>query len=140
MHNYFFRFAISLAMVFSCLACAAKRPILAPNEHLTQMGPEAAQRDVDECIRLAAEAGPGATRARQVAGQTAGGAVVGAAAGAVAGAISGAPGLGAATGAAGGATAGLLRGLFTSGDLDAGQQRYAEDCLRQKGYNPIGWR
>ena len=140
MPNKFFRLAISLAMVFACLACAAKRPILAPNEHLTEMGPEAAQRDVDECIRLAAEAGPGATRAKQVAGQTAGGAAVGAAAGAVAGAISGGPGIGAAAGAAGGATAGLLRGLFTSSDLDAGQQRYAEDCLRQKGYNPIGWR
>ena len=140
MHNHLFRLAISLAMVFSCLACAAKRPILAPNEHLTEMGPEAAQRDVDECIRLAAEAGPGARRGRQVAGQTAGGAVVGAAAGAVAGAISGAPGLGAATGAAGGATAGLLRGLFAASDLDAGQQRYAEDCLRQKGYDPTGWR
>ena len=139
MHNHLFRLAISLVMVFSCLACAAKRPILAPNEHLTEMGPEAAQRDVDECIRLAAEAGPGATRGKQVAGQTAGGAVIGAAAGAVAGAISGSPGLGAATGAAGGATAGLLRGLFASNDLDAGQQRYAEDCLRQKGYNLNGW-
>ena len=140
MHNHLFRLAISLAMVFSCLACAAKRPILAPNEHLTEMGPEAARRDVDECIRLAAEAGPGAARAKQVAGQTAGGAAVGAAAGAVAGAISGGPGLGAAAGAAGGATAGLLRGIFASSDLDTGQQRYAEDCLRQKGYDLNGWR
>jgi flavin-dependent dehydrogenase len=140
MHNNLFRLAISFAIVFSCLACAAKRPILAPNEYLQEMGPEAAQRDVDDCIRLAAEAGPGATRGKQVAGQTAGGAVVGAAAGAVAGAISGGPGLGAAAGAAGGAAAGLLRGLFQASDLDAGQQRYAEDCLRQKGYNPIGWR
>ena len=140
MHNNLFRLAISFAIVFSCLACAAKRPILGPNEHLTEMGPEVAQRDVDECIRLAAEAGPGATRGKQMAGQTAGGAVVGAAAGAVAGVISGGPGLGAAAGAAGGATAGLLRGVFGSSDLDAGQQRYAEDCLRQKGYNPNGWR
>jgi hypothetical protein len=139
MHTHVLRLAISLAMVFSCLACAAKRPILAPNEHFIQMGPEAAQRDVDECIRLAAEAGPGARRGRQMAGQTAGGAVIGAAAGAVAGAISGSPGLGAATGAAGGATAGLLRGLFAASDLDTGQQRYAEDCLRQKGYDPTGW-
>jgi outer membrane lipoprotein SlyB len=140
MHNNLFRLAISFAIVFSCLACAAKRPILAPNEHLKEMGPEAAQRDVDECIRLAAEAGPGAERGKQIASQTAGGATVGAAAGAVAGAISGGPGIGAAAGAAGGATAGLLRGLFGSSDLDAGQKRYAEECLRQKGYNPIGWR
>jgi len=140
MHNNLFRLVISFAIVFSCLACAAKRPILAPNEHLKEMGPEAAQHDIDECIRQAAEAGPGATWGKQMAGQTAGGAAVGAAAGAVAGAISGGPGIGAAAGAAGGATAGLLSGLFRSSDLDAGQQRYAEDCLRQKGYNPIGWR
>jgi len=140
MGHHLFRLAISFVLVVSCLDCAAKRPILAPNEHLTEVGPEAAQREVDECMRLAAEAGPGATRAKQVAGQTAGGAAIGAAAGAVAGAISGGPGIGAAAGAAGGATAGLLRGLFGSSDLDAEQQRYAEDCLRQKGYNPNGWR
>jgi outer membrane lipoprotein SlyB len=139
MHGHLFRLAISLAMVFCCLACAAKRPILSPNEHLIEMGPEAAQRDVDECLRLAAEAGPGAARGKQVAGQTAGGAAVGAAAGAVAGAISGGPGIGAAAGAASGATAGLLHGLFRWSGLDAGQQRYVEDCLRQKGYNPEGW-
>ena len=140
MHNNLFRLVISFAMVFSCLACASKRPILAPNEHLQEMGPEVAQRDVDECMRLATEAGPGATRGKQIAGQTAGGAAVGAASGAVAGAISGGPGLGAAAGAACGVTAGLLSGIFRSSDLDVGQQRYVEDCLRQKGYNPIGWR
>jgi outer membrane lipoprotein SlyB len=140
MHNNLFRLVISVAIVFSCIACASRRPILAPNDHLQEMGPETAQRDVNECIRLATEAGPGATRGKQIVGQTAGGTVVGAAAGAVAGAISGGPGLGAAAGAAGGATAGLLSGLFGSSDLDARQQRYAEDCLRQKGYNPIGWR
>ncbi len=140
MPNNLFRLVLSLAIVFSCLACAAQRPVLAPNEHLQEMGLEAAQRDVDECLRLAAEAGPGAARGRQLAGQTAGGAAIGAAAGAVAGVISGGPGLGAAAGAAGGATAGLLHGLFGSSGLDAGQRRYAEDCLRQKGYDPIGWR
>ncbi len=139
MPNGLFRLALSFVMVFSCLACAAKRPMLATNEHLREMAPEAVQRDIDECLRMAAEAGPGAARGKQIAGQTAGGAAVGAATGAVAGAISGGPGLGAAAGAAGGATAGLLRGLFGSSGLDAGQKRYAEECLRQKGYQPIGW-
>ena len=59
--------------------------------------------------------------------------MIGAATGAVAGAISGGPGLGAAAGAAGGATAGLLRGLFTSSDLDAGQQRYERNVSVKKG-------
>jgi uncharacterized protein YcfJ len=139
--NYnFLRLVICSAIVFCCIACAAaKHPMLAPNEHLQGMTADAVQRDIDECMRLAKEAGPGAARGKQIAGQTAGGTAIGAAAGAVAGAISGGPGLGAAAGAAGGATAGLLRGLFGSSDLDSGQQRYVEDCLRQKGYNPIGW-
>jgi outer membrane lipoprotein SlyB len=139
MRHDLFRLVISFAMVFSCLACAAKRPIMAPNEHFQEMAPDAVQRDIDECIRTATEAGPGAVRGKQIAGQTAGGAALGAATGAVAGAISGSPGLGAAAGAAGGATAGLLRGCFGSSDLDAGQKRYAEECLRQKGYQPMGW-
>jgi outer membrane lipoprotein SlyB len=139
LNNHLFRLALSAALVFCCLGCAAKRPILGPNEHLQEMAPEAVQGDIDECIRLAKEAGPGAVRGRRIAGQTAGGAAVGAAAGAVAGAVSGGPGLGAAAGAAGGATAGLMHGIFASSDLDPGQQRYAEDCLRQKGYNPVGW-
>ena len=140
MRNSLFPLALCSAVVFCCLACApAQRPILAPNEHFQEMAPDAVQRDIDDCIRLAKEAGPGAVRSKQIAGETAEGATVGAAAGAVAGAISRGPGLGAAAGAAGGATAGLLRGLFGSSNLDSGQQRYVEDCLRQKGYNPIGW-
>jgi outer membrane lipoprotein SlyB len=102
MNNNLFRLAICSAMVFCCLACAAaKRPIVAHNDHLQEMAPDAVQRDIDECIRQATEAGPGSARGKQIAGQTAGGAVVGAASGAVAGAISGGPGLGAAAGAAG---------------------------------------
>jgi hypothetical protein len=128
-------------MVCCCLACASgKRPVLAPNEHLQQMAPDAVQRDIDECLRGAAEAGAGAQKGRQIAGRTAVGAAAGAAAGTVAGAITGRPGLGAAAGAAGGGTGGFLRGLFRAGDLDAVQRQYIEECLRQKGYKPIGWR
>ena len=141
MRSHHFRLALGAALMVCCLACtAARQPILAPNDHFQEMTPEAVQRDIEECLRLADEAGPGAARGRQIAGQTAGGAAIGAASGAVAGAITGGPGIGAAAGAAGGATAGLLRGLFLSSNLDADQQRYAEDCLRQKGYNPTGWR
>lgn len=64
MNNNLFRLAICSAIVFCCLACAAaKHPILAPNEHLQGMTADAVQRDIDECMRLAKEAGPGAARA-----------------------------------------------------------------------------
>jgi len=102
-------------MVFGCLACAARRPILAPNQHLQEMAPDAVQGDIDECIRIAKEAGPGAARGKQIAGQTAGGAAVGSAKGC------------------------FFRYLLGTSDLDPGQKRFVEDCLRQKGYNPIAW-
>lgn len=102
------------------------------------MSPDAVSRDIDECIRQAKEARPGAVQGKQIAGQTVGAAAVGAAAGTVAGAISGGAGIGAAAGAACGATSGFLHGLFGSRDLDSGQRHYVEDCLRQKEYNPSG--
>jgi hypothetical protein len=136
LNNKFFRLAICSAIVFCCLACAAaKRPILSPNEDLQDMTTEAVQRDIDECLQLAKEAGPGTTRGKQIATQTIGGA----AAAAASGAITGGP-IGAAAGAVSGVTTSLFQGVFGSSDLDAGKQRYAEDCLRQKGYNPIGWK
>jgi outer membrane lipoprotein SlyB len=140
MNNNLFRLALCFAFVFCCLACAAaKRPILSPNDHLQEMAPEAVRRDIDECIRLAEEAGAGVAQGKQMAGQTARGAAIGAAAGAVSGAITGGPGIGAVAGAAGGATWGFLGGFFTSKNFDYRKRRYIEDCLRQKGYDPIGW-
>jgi hypothetical protein len=42
--------------------------------------------------------------------------------------------------AAGGGTAGLIRGLCRSRDLDpAVKRRFVEKCLRDKGYEVIGW-
>jgi outer membrane lipoprotein SlyB len=139
MHHHFARLMIISALIFGGLACAAPRPILAPNGHLQEVGPDAAQRDIDECLRLAAEVDSESARSRQIAGHTAVGAATGAAAGSVAGAIAGNAGLGAAAGAAGGATGGLLRGLFRARDLEPAQRTYVEECLRQKGYQPLGW-
>jgi outer membrane lipoprotein SlyB len=128
-------------MVFCCLACAAtQRPVLGPSDNLPGRTAEDVQRDIDECIQMAKEAGPGAVWAGQAARQTAGSAALGAASGAVAGAFYGGAARGAAAGAAGGAAVGLLSSLMRSHDLDGGQQQYVEDCLRQKGYNPTGWR
>jgi hypothetical protein len=40
------------AMVFALSGCATQRPVLYPNAKYIQVGPEIAQRDVDDCIRL----------------------------------------------------------------------------------------
>lgn len=135
------------ALPLACLAlvalagCAAKRPVLYPNERLQQAGAEAAQADVDDCIALAEREGAeGSSPAAKTAGRTAGGAAVGAATGVVVGAVTGNPGRGAAAGAAGGATGGLLSGLFASREPDPVHRAFVERCLRDRGYDPIGWR
>lgn len=61
--------------------CSADRPVLYPNEAMQRTGSDAAQRQVDECMRLAdAYLQGGGTQgkaATEVAGRTVGGAVVG---------------------------------------------------------------
>ena len=52
----------------------------------------------------------------------------------------GSVGRGAAAGAAGSAVVGLVRGLFRSREPDPVYRRFVEKCLREKGYEPIGWK
>ena len=126
------------AIVGSCLACAAKRPVLYPNARLEAVGAAAAQQDIDACLQKAA-AGYTAHPEGKVAGSTAVGAAAGAAVGAAVGAVAGRAGAGAAMGAAGGGTGGLIRGLFGSRDLDPVQRRFVDQCLQEQGYEVIGW-
>src|SRR5512143_1644669 len=104
---------MSLALVVA--GCAARRPVLYPNEQFNKVGDAAAQRDIDDCLQRASQyvksGGQSAQTAKQVGERAALGGGVGAASGAVGGAIAGNPGEGAAIGAASGATAGILSGL-----------------------------
>ena len=139
MPQAFWRPALALASAVLVAACAGPmRPALYPNEHFQEVGPQTAQGDIDDCIQRAREAGP--QPGSQIAGQTVRGGAVGAVAGTAAGAIAGNIGGGAAAGAAAGATGGLLHGLFKARELDPVQRGYVDECLRQKGYQPLGWR
>ncbi|HVO26169.1 MAG TPA: glycine zipper family protein [Candidatus Margulisiibacteriota bacterium] len=127
--------------------CAARRPVLYPNEQLNKVGDAAAQRDIDDCMQRADQyvksGGQSAQVAKQVGGRTVVAGGVGAATGAVGGAIAGNPGEGAAIGAASGATAGLLSGLFdswSSKEVDPVYANFVDRCLRERGYEPIGWK
>ena len=128
-----------LALFFS--ACAGPKPILYPNTHLQTVGQDTAKQDIAECREMAEAAGakPGEGRVGQVAGSTAVGAGVGAAGGAVGGAIYGAVGRGSAVGAASGATIGLLRGLFSRPKPGQGYINFVDRCLKERGYEPVGW-
>ena len=128
------------AIVLALCACTAKRPVLYPNAHLYAVGEAAAQKDIDQCLKLARDYGADAGRSGRTARTTAGGAAVGGAAGGAAGAVWGRPGRGAAAGAAGGAAAAMTRSLLDSGEPAPVFRNFVEKCLRDKGYEPIGWK
>lgn len=134
--------SLAVLAALSLGACSAPKPILYPNDHYKQVGKEVAEEDIAACREMAEEAGatPGRSRGGQVAGSTAAGGGIGAAGGAVGGAVVGSPGTGAAVGAAAGATGGLLRGLFRHKRPDEAHVNFVNRCLKEKGYEPVGWK
>jgi outer membrane lipoprotein SlyB len=126
------------ACLLVLVGCAANQPVLYPNSHLQTVGPYRADQDIEQCKAMASQyvnSYPG----REVARQTAWGAAGGAAIGAVGGAISGNAGQGAALGAATGATAGLMHGAYQASEASPVWQNFVAQCLRDKGYQVIGW-
>jgi len=126
--------------------CATHRPVLSANAHLERVGSSAGERDIQDCIARAEAAKterPQGSGENVVAG-AAGSSVVGAAAGGAGGAVVGNAGRGAAAGAAGGAvaslTSALLRGLFAPKPPDPSYRQFVDRCLREKGYEPAGWK
>jgi outer membrane lipoprotein SlyB len=129
--------AITLAVVLLLAGCAHS-PVLYPNAHLKRVGQEQAERDIADCKQMAEQyvkSNPAGT----VAGSTAVGAGAGAAVGAAGGAVRGGAGTGAAVGAATGATGGFLRGLFKASEPGPVYKNFVDRCLRERGYEPIGW-
>jgi hypothetical protein len=124
-------------------SCSAQRPVLSSNDHLARVGAPAAERDIDECMRR----GEVVEREKpkdNVIGNTVTSSVVGAAAGGAGGAVVGRAGEGAGVGAAAAAatslTLGLLKGLFSSDPPTPTYKDVVNNCLRAKGYDPVGWK
>ncbi len=120
--------------------CAAQRPVLYPNETLKRQGSARAEQAVNDCMQLAQTHGMSTNRAGNVTGETISGGAEGAASGAAIGAVLGDAGAGAGAGAAGGASRGLVRGLFGADEPDPVFRGFVDRCLREKGYEPIGWK
>jgi len=128
-------------------ACAAQKPVLFSNPHLMRVGPGAAEQDIEACIAYAEagiEAGQTPDKENPIA-DAATDSVAGAAAGGAGGAIFGHAGQGAAAGAVGGAvgtlTHALLQGrLFRRQPPEPFRRQLVERCLREKGYEPAGWK
>jgi hypothetical protein len=117
-----------------------QRPQLYPNAHYQQVGPEQAQMDISNCMYRADYGAPQDNRVAEGAVNTLGGAAAGAALGAIGGAIAGDAGTGAAAGAAVGGATGLGKTVYDASKPDESYRGYVEACLRERGYDVIGWR
>ncbi len=129
---------LSLVFVLFLFGCSAKAPVLYPNTYLKSVGEEKASRDIKECRRNAdayITSSAGKETVKSTAGGGAAGAVIGGAAGAVTGNIGGGAGIGAVTGAA----SGLLYGIAKGSEPSPVYKRFVEKCLRENGYEVIGW-
>lgn len=134
------RILLLVPIIFVFLAGCAGRggPVLYPNAHLKAVGKEQAEIDIGECERLANEyikINPSG----DVAGSTAAGGAAGAFVGGAAGAVTGNIGKGAGVGGAAGAAGGLVRGISKSSKPSQVYKNFVSRCLREKGYEPIGW-
>ena len=137
---------IVILALFATLAitgCAStKKPVLYPNNHLNRVGQQQADADINACMRAAEASGANSGKSEELAKKTAKAGAVGGATGAVAGSLSSSSdlGRGAAIGGAGAATATLVSGAFDASEPTHVYINYVEICLRNKGYQTIGWR
>jgi hypothetical protein len=133
---------ILIAVTFAAaVGCAStQRPVLYPNAALQRAGQAQAERDIDDCMRRAESHGLAPAGNTRVVRRGAEGAAVGAAAGAAGAAVYGGDvGRAAGTGAAAGAAAGTVRGGFEAADPNPTYRNFVQRCLRERGYDVIGW-
>lgn len=125
---------LTIILLVLCIGCASK-PKLYPNSHLKEVGKEASQKDIEQCMDEA-DKYLESSKGKKIAKSAGAGAVIGGAMGAVSGIFSGniARGalMGSAIGGAGGAAAGAL-------SPDEIKRRYVNTCLSEKGYQVLGW-
>ena len=134
--------AVVLTVVALGAGCAhSQGPVLYPNAKLKEAGKAQADAEISACRSLADDyVSSGGTRAKEIGKDTAVGGAGGAAIGAVAGAVSGGgAGRGAAIGAATGATAGAVHGTVKSAGPSPIYKGFVDRCLRERGYEVIGW-
>ncbi|MGI9418121.1 MAG: glycine zipper family protein [Geminicoccaceae bacterium] len=131
----------AFAALLPLAGCSAPSPVLYPNARLNEVGQAQANSDIEACKQMAAAGGANAAEGHgsRAARNTAVGGAAGGATGAVGGAVLGNAGRGAAFGAATGATAGLMRSIFSRPKPSGAYMNFVDRCLREKGYEPVGW-
>lgn len=130
---------LALLFLFSACSSSAKRPVFYPNSHMQQVGQYQAQRDTDDCMALADNYNVSRTKDGEVATKATSGALIGGASAGAWGLIRGDAGDRALAGALAGGTAGAVKGGVDSRRISPTFKRFVQQCLRDRGYQVIGW-
>ena len=104
-----------------------------------QTGPPLAEQDVAACKQLAYSSGVAENKDSEVGKKAVGGAAVGGAAAGAWGLVSGNAGQRALAGAAAGAAAGTVIGGMQATETSPIFKNFVARCLRERGYEVIGW-
>ena len=132
-------FAGLLLLSLGGCSSAAKRPVFYPNSHIKQVGQAQAQRDTDECMALADSYGVSRTKDGEVGSKATAGALIGGVGAGAWGIVRGdAAERALADAVAGGATGGVKGGIDST-RISPTFQRFVQRCLKERGYEVIGW-
>ncbi|MGD8842649.1 MAG: hypothetical protein PVJ83_04155 [Gammaproteobacteria bacterium] len=130
---------ICLAALLAGCASGPPKPVFYPNTHLQNVGQAQADRDIAECKQLAHTSGVAEKKRGEVGKKAATGAAVGGASAGAWGLVSGNAGQRALAGAAAGAAAGTVRGGVQKTETSPVFRNFVNRCLKERGYEVIGW-
>lgn len=139
------RFSLPLSLALQMLllagcATAPPRPLFYFGSYEEPVSKVQSDRDTDECMALARQAGVQENRDGQVGRKAASGALLGGIAAGAWSLIRGNGGDTVVAGAVAGGATGAAKGAIDSTEQNPIFRRYVERCLRERGYDVIGWK
>lgn len=136
--SYLTLMALTAVLVVGC-STPASQPILYPNTKYKTVGEAEAHADIDQCMQMATSQGVKTTADGRILEKSASSAAVGAASAGAWGIIRGDFGEHLLAGAAAGVAGGAVRGVLASNRTNPVFINFTQKCLRDKGYDIVGW-
>ena len=137
--SYLAAMALSTALLVAC-STPATHPILYPNAKYNSVGETEAQTDVEQCMQMASNHGVKTTADSKVLESSAKSAAVGGASAGAWGAVRGDWEEHLLAGAAAGAAGGAVNGIINSNQANPVYKNFTQKCLRDQGYDVVGWK
>ena len=126
-------------LVIAGCSSAPSQPILYPNNTYVSAGKAQVDVDIEQCMQMATNQGVKTTADGKIIEQSASAAAVGGASAGAWGIVRGDFGERLLAGAAAGAAGGAVNGMINSNRTNPVFKNFTQHCLRNKGYEVVGW-